>query len=62
MSKPTLKAREVEALTFIYPAAPAKAAAGDRPRLRLWRPRPATVGLAVVIVVLAALAWVLLPA
>lgn len=56
-----LKALEVEALTFIYPAAPAEVGAGDRPARRPWRPRPATVGIAVVLVALAALAWVLLP-
>jgi hypothetical protein len=59
MGKPTLKALEVEALTFIYPAAASDPAAANR--TRLWRPRPATVGLTVAIVVLAALAWVLLP-
>jgi len=55
------KALEVEALTFIYPSAPSAPGAGGRPARRLWRPRPATVGLAVVLVALAALAWVLLP-
>jgi hypothetical protein len=62
MTTQPMKALEVEALTFIYPAAPSKTAAGERPTVRLWRPRPATVGLAVAIVVLAALAWVLFPA
>jgi hypothetical protein len=57
-----LKALEVEALTFIYPAARSGPEAMDRPARRPWLPRPATVGLAVVLVALVALAWVLLPA
>jgi len=59
-NNPSLKAREIEALTFIYPAEAHPAAARHvRSPLRPWR---TTVGVAGVVVVLGALAWFVLRA
>ena len=58
MNDPSLKAREIEALTFIYPAeAQPSAAKHARPLLRRWR---TTVGVAGLVVLIGTLAWFLL--
>jgi hypothetical protein len=58
MNDPTLKAREIEALTFIYPAeAHPSVAKHARSPLRRWRTIVGVAGLAVLI---GALAWFVL--
>ena len=59
MNKPTLKALDLEALTYLQPAARSQTAEADRAGRGAWREGPATVGVALAIVVLAALAWAL---
>lgn len=57
MDKTSLKAREIEALTFLFANdAPSGADAGTSPRRSWFTGRPATVGLAAAFVVIAALA------
>jgi len=57
MNEPSLKTREIEALTFIYPAeAHPPAAKHARSPLRRWR---ATVGMAGLVVLIGALTWFL---
>jgi hypothetical protein len=59
MEKTTLKASEIEALTFVFtPDAPPQAGGGFRRDGRL-RARPAAVGLTAAVAVLAALAWLM---
>jgi len=65
MGKTSLKAREVEALTYMFTteapsASDAATGAGSGSRRRSWfRARPITVGLTAALVVIAALAWVM---
>jgi hypothetical protein len=60
MDKSTPKAREIEALTFMFtPDAPRRAAASTSVRGGWFRRRPATVGLTAALVVMGALAWVI---
>jgi hypothetical protein len=57
MEKTSLKAREIEALTFVFTPEATAGAGRDLRRRRWLRARPATVGLTAAVVVLAALAW-----
>ena len=61
MEKTSLKAREIEALTFEFTDddEPSRAAGGDSSRGRWFGKRPATVGLTAAVVLIAALAWVM---
>jgi hypothetical protein len=60
MEKSTLKAREIEALTFLYTAsAPAPPGGNNSGRGRRLRGLPATVGLTAAFVAIATLAWVM---
>jgi hypothetical protein len=61
MEKSTLKAREIEALTFLYTGSATSPAGGNSfSRGRGLRGRPATVALAAAFVAIATLAWVML--
>jgi len=57
MEKTSLKAREIEALTFLFTPDAATDVAGDSRQGWRLRARPAAVGLTAAFVVLAALAW-----
>jgi len=58
MGKTSLKARDVEALTFDATAPDAPAGAGSGPRRGSWfRARPVRIGLTAALVVIAVLAW-----
>jgi hypothetical protein len=61
MEKSTLKAREIEALTFVYTnSAPSPAGGNHSGRARRLRGRPATVGVTAMLVAIATLVWVML--
>jgi hypothetical protein len=60
MDKSAPKAREIEALTFMFtPDAPRRAAGNTSMHGGWFRRRPATVGLAAALVVMGALVWLL---
>jgi hypothetical protein len=56
-----LKAREIEALTFIYTAAPAASRGGSRPRRELLRGLSIAFGISISVGLLMMLAWAVLP-
>jgi len=62
MGKTSLKARDIEALTFLYTSDVRTGAGGGSRRGSWFRARPAAFGLTAALVAIAALAWIMFAA